>query len=254
MNRSNASKCRADPTLVGTPLTDATAAQLREIAHELRNPLNALTAIAEVMKDERFGPLGDAKYREYAALAHEATERMLTLCDRLVVAPTTFQEPNPGAVTDTLADVVELYRPMAETRGVSLELDISDDLPDVSVDTEAFSVVMNNLITNAIKFTPEGGRVSVLARCELVENVAVFIISDTGIGMDAEELSRQMRPTAAAVGETVGVHGDLGSGLGLTLVNRTLKRMGGTLELKSRKGVGTCAVVRLPLGPPLGPT
>ncbi len=228
-------------------MTDATAAQLREVAHELRNPLNALTAIMEVMKDERFGPLGDPKYGEYATLAHQATGRMLSLCERLLVSGhEDALADDRSAVIEVLTSTVELYRAMADARGVALELDIAEDMPELRINTEALTIVLNNLITNAIKFTPRGGRVSVMARRQPMDNVAVFVVSDTGIGMEAEELARQMRPNDSALAGSVGVHGDLGSGMGLNMVRQVLVRMGGTLELRSRQGVGTCAIIRLP--------
>lgn len=229
-------------------------AQLREIAHELRNPLNALTAIMEIMKDERFGPLGDRRYVEYSALAHDAAAKMMKLCDRLVVSQASQETRAAVNVSTVLLDIAAMFRPMAEARGLSLEVDLAADLPDLAVDAELFGTVLNNLLVNAIKFTPSGGRVTLLARREPLENVAMFVVSDSGIGLDAEELALQMRPTDVlgtgpqiAGAPTVGPHGDTGSGLGLAIARKSIAEMGGTLELRSRKGVGTCAIVRLPL-------
>ncbi|NQW08635.1 MAG: HAMP domain-containing histidine kinase [Alphaproteobacteria bacterium] len=228
-------------------LTPEASAQLREIAHELRNPLNALSAIAQILRDERFGPLGGDRYREYAALAHDATERMVHLCNRLVMEEAANTAVPAAPVTETLSSVVRLFEPMATERGVSLQLDIADDLPALLVDPEHLASVMNNLIANAIKFTPSGGRVTVSARSEPLENVAILVVSDTGVGMEPMDLAKTMDPVSPRERPTTGVHGDLGSGLGLTLVRKNVQLMGGTIELRSRKGVGTCAIVRIPL-------
>ena len=232
-------------------LTPTAAAQLREIAHELRNPLNALSAIMEIMKDQHFGPLGDPRYNEYAALAHDATVKMIDLCDRLVHAPGPAAPTRPVAIGSMLADIATMYRPMAEARGLSLVVDIADDLPDIHASPEVLGTILSNLVTNAIKFTPRGGRVSLLASKEPMENVAILVVSDTGVGLDPVALSDRMTPSSAgdAATATVGSHGDVGSGLGLIITRRAVADLGGTLELRSTEGIGTCAVVRLPLGP-----
>lgn len=236
---------------IGTSrLSPDAAAQLREIAHELRNPLNALSAIMEIMKDERFGPLGSARYKEYAALAHDATSKMIGLCDKLVQAPLTRPEPSSVPVSTLLADLAAMYRPMAEARGLSLEVDVQPDLPELSVNIALLGTVLNNLLTNAIKFTPRGGRVSLIARREPLENVAVFVVADNGIGIDPTILADQMNsvdPSDRAP-STVGPHGDTGSGLGLMIARRTVAELGGTLEFRAGTSGGTCAIIRLPLG------
>lgn len=229
-------------------LSGEAAAQLREIAHELRNPLNALTAIAEIFRDQRFGPLPGDKYAEYAELAHGAAVRMLRLCDRLLLEDPVARSVATSPVGEVLSDIVNLFGPMAAERGVTLTLDLPASLPAIPVEAEALTSAVNNLVVNAIKFTPRGGRVTVAARTEPMENVAVLVISDTGVGMGPEEIARSMAPGWAAVPSTVGVHGDAGSGMGLAVVRRQVEQLGGTLELRSRKGVGTCAIIRLPLG------
>lgn len=202
----------------------------------------------EIMKDERFGALGDPRYLEYAGLAHDATSRMIRLCDRLLVSPLANMDVPRVAVAGLIDQVAAMYQPMAEARGVELRVDLAESLPDLRVDAEALTTVLSNLVTNAIKFTPKGGRVTLAARREPLENVAVFVVSDTGTGLDADQLAEDMQPHPAEGVASVGVHGDTGSGLGLAIVRKVVSAIGGTLELRSRAGVGTCAIVRLPLG------
>lgn len=228
-------------------LSREAAAQLREIAHELRNPLNALTAIAEIFRDQRFGPLPGDKYPEYAELVHGATLRMLQLCDRLLLEDPVARSVATSPVGRVLTNIVGLFGPMAEERGVELVLDLPESLPDLRVETEALTSAVNNLVVNAIKFTPRGGRVTVAARTEPSEQVAVLVISDTGIGMSPEEIARVMAPGWVGVASTLGVHGDTGSGMGLAVVRRQVESLGGSLELRSARGKGTCAIIRLPL-------
>lgn len=231
-------------------LSREAASELREIAHELRNPLNALTMIAEIFRDQRFGPLPGDRYAEYAELAHGATLRMLHLCDRLLHEDPVARSVATSPVARVLTDVVGLFGPMAEERGVDLVLDLPKSLPEIHVEAEALTSALSNLVVNAIKFTPRGGRVMVAARIDPSEKVAVLVISDTGVGMDPEVIARAMAPGWTDVASTVGVHGDTGSGLGLASVRRQIEGLGGALELRSAKGKGTCAIIRLPLPGP----
>ncbi|MCR9177083.1 MAG: HAMP domain-containing histidine kinase, partial [Alphaproteobacteria bacterium] len=174
------------------PIVPAAAEQLREVAHELRNPLNALLAVSEVFRDERFGELPNDRYRRYADLAHQATMRMLALCEQLLGA---HSEEGPGAPSDlasvkqpigeSIRKVVELFGPMAEEREIELNVQFSDDmLEKVQVNAELITSTLNNLIANAIKFTPRGGRVSVVAKADGASDVIVLVVSDTGVGID----------------------------------------------------------------------
>lgn len=203
----------------------------------------------EIMKDQHFGPLGDARYQEYAGLAHDATAKMIGLCDRLVRTPEPDSGARPVAIRSLLADIAAMYRPMAEARGLTLDVDLQDDLPDLAINTDLLTTVLSNLLTNAIKFTPRGGRVSLLARQEPLENVAMFVVSDSGVGLDPEEIAVHMQTDGQEGRDvrTIGAHGDAGSGLGLVIARRSVADLGGTLELRSQKGVGTCAIIRLPL-------
>ncbi len=230
-------------------LSREAADQLREIAHELRNPLNALMAIAEIFRDQRFGPLPGDRYVEYATLSHGAAQRMLQLCDRLLLEDPVARSPGTLPVGEVLSNVVRLFGPMAEERGVTLLLEMPDSFPSIQVEAEALTSAVNNLVVNAIKFTPRGGRVTVTARAEASANVAVLVISDTGVGIDPDDIVRIMSPGWAGLNTTLGAHGDAGNGMGLDIARRQVELLGGTLELRSRKGFGTCAIIRLPRDP-----
>jgi signal transduction histidine kinase len=228
--------------------------QLREIAHELRNPLNALLAVSEVFRDERFGKLSNDRYRRYAELSHEATVRMLSLCEQLLNGhPEADKESGIESAVrvqrplkDTIRDVVELFGPMAEERDVLLNMQFSDEmLAKVQVNAELVTSTLNNLIANAIKFTPRGGRVSVIAKSDGSSDVIVLVVSDTGVGIDPEQIAQIMGVDTFKPRKTTGLHGDHGSGLGLFMVRRSLEMAGGSLELRSKPGLGTCAIVRL---------
>lgn len=238
------------------PIVPAAAEQLREVAHELRNPLNALLAVSEVFRDERFGELPNDRYRRYADLAHQATIRMLALCEQMLGA---HSEEEPGSTSDlasvkqpigeSIRKVVELFEPMAEEREIELNVQFSDvTLEKVQINAELITSTLNNLLANAIKFTPRGGRVSVVAKSDGSSDVIVLVVSDTGVGMDPEQIAQIMGIDTFRPRKTTGIHGDQGSGLGLFMVRRSLEMAGGSLELRSKPGLGTCAIVRLATG------
>ena len=163
----------------------------------------------------------DERYLRFASLAQDATRKMILLCDSLlaedeVTAPV---QPRKCDVGQTIRAVMEFFGPMAEGQGVSLNVDIAEGLPSINAEPDTLSSALNNLMYS-IQFTPKGGRVSVLAREDESEKVAVLIICDTGVGIDPEQLATVMQAEDMRVSSTVGVHGDKGSGSSVCLLVR----------------------------------
>ena len=179
---------------------------------------------------------------------------MLSLCEQLLNAradadsgpaqSSAAMERRP--LKDAIRDVVELFGPLAEERDIELNMQFADEmLAKVQVDAELVTSTLNNLIANAIKFTPRGGRVSVISKSDGSSDVVVLVVSDTGVGINPEQIAQIMGVDTFSPRNTTGLHGEHGSGLGLFLVRRNLEQAGGSLELRSRPGLGTCAIVRL---------
>src|SRR3546814_18475895 len=120
--------------------------------------------------------------------------RMLELCDCLLREDPGAHAVETSPVGQVLTDIVRLFGPMAEERGVALDLDLPAELPELQVEVEALTSVVNNLVVNAIKFTPRGGRVSVSARVHAAESVPALVTSDPGVGMAPEAMARPMSP------------------------------------------------------------
>jgi signal transduction histidine kinase len=225
--------------------TDAVAV----MAHEMRNPLNAMLGFTEMLKSESYGPHTDPRYREYSEIVHAAAHKLLRICNRLLDAETIQELPAPIAQGTTsaarvIAGTVELYSAMAQERGVALTMSVDDGFPRLKIDEEVLEGVLGNLVSNAIKFTPAGGQVTIRASVSETDGAAVLVISDTGIGMTPATIVQLMR--SLPVPPCTGPHGDRGTGLGLGLVRSRLERLGIELEFRSQVDVGTAVTLKFP--------
>lgn len=224
------------------------------VLHDLRTPLNAVIGYAELVEKATFGPHAQAKYQECGKDIGEAGRIALGLANRLVElekneANPNFSRPALSAV-DIAAEigaVIRLVSEQARKSGVNLQQSVAADLPTIMSDPEMVRRVLINLVTNAVKFTPRGGRVTVSAKPDVQRGVLVMVISDTGRGIAAEDLANIMKPFAQAGGS--GANGLGGFGLGLPLVKQLVDALGGGIELRSREGVGTAVTIQLPFAP-----
>ena len=219
------------------------------IAHELPNPLNAILGFTEIMRKEKFGPHGDPRYLEYSEIVHTAAHKLLRICNRLIdedlaeAVPPPL-DPEPISAVAVISSIVELYSATAHERGVDIRMSIDDGFPKLKVDGDLLESVLGDLVSNAIKFTPSGGRVTLHARRSDDGDSAILVISDTGVGMTPETLVRVMR--LLPVKPETGPHGDTGNGLGLGLVKARLASLGIQLELRSSVNAGTAVVLTFP--------
>ncbi|MBX3482478.1 MAG: PAS domain-containing protein [Phenylobacterium sp.] len=224
---------------------------LANMSHELRTPLNAINGFSEIMSGELFGPLGDARYRDYSKDILSSGQHLLALInDILDMAKIEAGKLNlrfePICVEEIAEDAIRLVRNRAESAGLSLVLDFVD-LPDVEADHRAVKQILLNLLSNAIKFTPRGGKVTVAAELRddpLGQRVKVSV-QDTGIGISAADLERLARPFEQV--ESQHSKTTQGTGLGLALTKSLVEMHGGLLDLKSAPGQGTTASFALPL-------
>ena len=149
-------------------------------------------------------------------------------------------------MTDLLHTGVEAVRLRAESREISVGLDVEDSIPEIEIDPTRISQVIGILLDNAINHTPEGGTVGI--SCRLLDNAIDITVSDTGPGISQEELPlvfERFYRTDPSRDRATG-----GAGLGLTIARRLVEAHGGTLEASSEPGVGSTFTVRLPLVSP----
>ena len=221
---------------------------LANMSHELRTPLNAVIGFSEIIMNEIVGPIGSPRYLEYARDIHDSGSHLLSLINDILdlskVEAGKFEiEEQWITVAEIVAEAMTIAQTRAEAGALTLAVDIPDDLPALQGDRRAFKQILINLLTNAIKFTPRGGQVTVSAR--LAETGGLEIaVTDTGIGIAEKDL-----PTAlASFGQIDGAYTrkHQGTGLGLPLVKSLAEIHGGRLEIESAPGAGTTMRVHLP--------
>jgi two-component system cell cycle sensor histidine kinase PleC len=224
---------------------------LANMSHELRTPLNAINGFSEIMAGEMYGPLGDARYRDYCRDILSSGQHLLALINDIldmskIEAGKFTLRFEPVAVEEIVEDALRLVRNRAESAGLALKVDLTG-LPDVEADYRAVKQILLNLLSNAVKFTPRGGRLTVFAELRndpLGERVKVSV-QDTGIGISAQDLERLARPFEQV--ESQHSKTTQGSGLGLALTKSLVEMHGGLLDLKSAPGQGTTASFSLPV-------
>ncbi|HET7849830.1 MAG TPA: PAS domain-containing sensor histidine kinase [Pseudolabrys sp.] len=220
---------------------------LATVSHELRTPLNAIIGFSDMLADDAMAADEDRR-RDYLRMINESGRHLLSVVNGILdmskiesgafaVALSPFA---PAAAVSACCDMLALK---ARECGVELRMRIDDDLPEIAADRRAVDQILINLISNAIKFTPRGGRVAVGASAE--NRNLVLTIQDTGIGIDEQDLPR--------LGEAFFQAHDSydrrydGVGLGLSIVKGLVRLHDGDMDIRSRPGEGTQVTVCLPL-------
>ncbi len=220
---------------------------LANMSHELRTPLNAINGFSEIMVGELYGALGDRRYKEYASDILSSGQHLLALINDIldmakIEAGKLTLKFEPISIEELVEDATRLMRHRANDQGLVLSSEL-DALPDVEADYRAVKQVLLNLISNAIKFTPRGGSITVRARSDGAD--LELSVCDTGIGIAKEDLDRLARPFEQV--ETQHAKTQLGTGLGLALTKSLIEMHNGRLEIESRPGEGTTVRVIIPL-------
>ncbi|WP_425407725.1 ATP-binding protein [Hyphococcus sp.] len=219
---------------------------LANMSHELRTPLNAINGFSEVMQSELYGPLGDLKYKEYVSDILSSGRHLLELIDDIldmskIEAGRLALEPKRMELERILKESVRLVAKRAGDSGVKLTASVGH-APPVWADSRAVKQVVLNLLSNALKFTPGGGEVTLTAEADL-DGVTV-IVADSGSGIDKAQLSKLGAPFELA--ESHFSRTQNGSGLGLALSRALMDMQGGILALASQPGKGTVACATFP--------
>ena len=219
---------------------------LANMSHELRTPLNAIMGFSDIMRQRLFGQLGD-RYAEYSELIHESGAHLLELindvldmskieAERFELTIETFD------MRDAVQGVIRLMRGQAERYGVNLRGVLPIGPLYADADRRALKQIALNLISNALKFTPRGGAVTVTLQG--FGNTLELVVSDTGVGIAQGDLQRLGQPYEQAGDRE---QRSAGSGLGLSLVRAFARLHNGEMAVESSIGEGTSVTVRMPV-------
>jgi cell cycle sensor histidine kinase DivJ len=219
---------------------------LANMSHELRTPLNAIMGFSDIMRQRLFGPLGD-RYAEYSDLIHESGAHLLELindvldmskieAERFELTIETFD------VRDAVEAVLRLMRGQSERYGVNLRGVLPTGPLFADADRRALKQIALNLISNALKFTPRGGSVTVTLHG--VGDTLELVVADTGVGIADGDIGRLGQPYEQA-GDRA--QRSKGSGLGLSLVRAFARLHNGEMVVESSIGEGTSVTIRLPV-------
>jgi signal transduction histidine kinase len=217
------------------------------VSHELRTPLTSISGFLEMMQDEE-DRLDDTG-RQYLNVIRRSTERLYSLVEDLLLvaqieAKRVELDLEDVDVAELAARAVETMRPAAGEKGVTLEL-VSDHPPPARGDQVRLTQVLDNLVSNAVKFTDEGGVVTVTVNGD--GSSLELVVRDSGIGVPSEEQGQVFTRFFRA--STATRRAIPGTGLGLAISRALVEQHGGTISFSSREGEGTTVTVRLPAAP-----
>jgi signal transduction histidine kinase len=220
---------------------------LAMMSHELRTPLNAIIGFSEIVMGEVFGPVGNAKYHGYLGDIQRSGNHLLELINDILdlsKAEAGLMELNDEGmdVAQVIATTIGMVRLRAEEAGVRVVTEVPEALPEVIADERKIRQSLLNLVSNAVKFTPQGGQVTVKVLME--EERLQIRIEDTGIGIAAADIPKALSPFGQIDSALSRRH--TGTGLGLPLTKRLVEAHGARLEIQSEIGVGTVAIIEFP--------
>lgn len=216
---------------------------LAKVSHEIRTPLSAILGFAEVILEERFGPLGNERYRGYLKDIHASSSLALSLVDDILdLSKAEAGEPElvlaPVDANRIVTECVSMMRPQASRERVVLRLALSPRLPPVLADERSLRQIALNLLSNAVKFNRPGGQV-IVATTPTDTGRSLLRIRDTGIGMSEDEVEIALQPFRRL--ETARARS--GTGLGLPLTKALAEANRALFSIKSKKHEGTLVEV-----------
>lgn len=219
---------------------------LAKVSHEIRTPLNAIIGFAEVIMEERFGPISNDRYRDYLGDIHSSGEHVMSLVNDLLDLSKIeagrmdldFVAVDPNRV---ITECVAIMQPQANRERVIMRLALAANLPKILADERSLKQIILNLLSNAVKFNEPGGQV-IVATALGDDGQAIIRIRDTGIGMSDDDIETALEPfrQLATSRQTAG------TGLGLPLTKALVEANRASFSIKSKKNEGTLVEVAFP--------
>ncbi len=238
----------------------ARAARLKDeflatMSHELRTPLNSILGLSEVLLEEAFGRLNE-RQRTFVETISNSGEHLLRLINDIldlskIESGKMDLEMSSVSICQLCQSSLDFVKQSARQKEIYLISQVETTIPDIEADERRLSQVLINLLTNAVKFTPSGGQVCLQARMNIDQQMVELAVKDTGIGIAADQFEEIFQPFTQV--DTSLARKYEGTGLGLSIVKRLVNLHGGSIQLESTLGQGSCFTVRLPWHPPTPP-
>ncbi len=221
---------------------------LAKVSHEIRTPLNAILGFAEVIMEERFGPVGNARYKEYIKDIHASGAHVMSLVNDLldlskVEAGGLAVAPGAVDANRVVAECVSLIQPQANREKVITRLALAPRLPQIWVDERSLRQIVLNLLANAVRYNEPGGQV-IVSTAFGGPGHAVLRVKDTGIGMSEKDLETALKPFRQVDPSRGG-----GAGLGLPMTKALAEANHAGFTIRSRESEGTLVEITFPLAP-----
>ncbi|MBC2885682.1 PAS domain S-box protein [Ochrobactrum sp. CM-21-5] len=229
---------------------------LARISHEIRTPLNAIIGFSELMADEKFGPVGNDRYRDYLRDINRSGNHVLALVNDLldiskIEAGALDLQFEAVSLNDAIAEAIALMQPQANRERVIIRSSFQSNLPDIVADARSIKQVALNLLSNAVRFTAPGGQVIISTNYELNGDVAMRV-RDTGIGMTKTEVEQALKPFRQVntlqrrQAESAKDWRSEGTGLGLPLTKAMVEANRAQFAIDSTPGRGTVVEILFP--------
>ncbi|MEH6401732.1 MAG: ATP-binding protein [Sneathiella sp.] len=221
---------------------------LANVSHELRTPLNAIIGFSEMINKEVFGGLANARYAEYVKHIHDSGSHLLRLINNLldlskVEAGKFVRQDGDVDLSGLIKSTMTYFSGQAQDSGITLNLEDKANISSILADENALRQILLNLISNALKFTPRGGEVSVRLSHSNKDEIKITV-EDNGIGMEEKSIAIALEPFGQI--ENAFNRKYPGTGLGLPLVSSLTELHDGRFEVQSSLGDGTCCSVYIP--------
>lgn len=223
---------------------------LANMSHELRTPLNSVLILANLLKENKTNNLTE-KQTEYARIIHKSGTDLLNLINDIldlskIEAGKIDFNFEDVRVADLGRDMEELFKVLANEKEIQLQIDIDKKVPErIKTDIQRLEQIIKNLMSNAFKFTPKGGQITL--SFSMRSNEIAIAVKDTGIGIPEEKQQLIFEAFQQADGSTNRKYG--GTGLGLSISKELIRRLGGVITLESNPGAGSTFILYLPLTP-----
>lgn len=227
---------------------EAKTLQMANFAHEFRNPLNVIIGYSDLLKSLDKKSFAQSRYKDYCTAIHDAAQLLLGVASSIIDQASQENAPLPVLTeefdaSEVIDSVIRMLGEEAKKRDITLLGSYAPDFPALNTDKGKFQQILMNLVSNAIKFTNRGGKVTVETATSDNGEDFILVVTDNGSGMDEEEIGKVLKPWGRLDSH---IEQQEGAGLGLPIVVQLAELLGWRFTLESKKGKGTTARLCIP--------